>query len=103
MHFVLGLQRFFTNLESLMANITFSLGRSTYDNQPAQYTVADFDDFVTRIGRTGSTQKGQAYVCAALAAGQHPDTAKYPGAAHWRVRNLALPRRFLALDGCTSQ
>ena len=81
-----------------MSTIHFSLGRSTYDNQPAQCTVADFDDFVTRISRTGSTQKGQAYVCAALAAGQHPDTAKYPGTAHWRVRNLALPRRFLALD-----
>lgn len=81
-----------------MAKLKFSQGRDTYDNQPAQLDAADFDDFVTRISHTGSTRKGQAYICAPLAAGQHPDTVKYPGTAHWRIRNLALPRRFLALD-----
>lgn len=77
----------------------FSLGRNTYDNQPTQLSAADFDDLVDQICRTGSTHKGQTYICAPLAKGAHPDPAKYPGDAHWRVRNLALPRQFLALDG----
>lgn len=81
-----------------MSALNFSQGRNTYDNLPSQFTAADFDDFVTRISHPGSTRKGQAYICAPLAAGQHPDTVKYPGTAHWRIRNLALPRRFLALD-----
>ena len=81
-----------------MANIKFSQGRSKYDNQPAQLDAADFDDFVTQISRTGSTRKGQTYICAPLAKGAHSDPQKYVGDAHWRIRNLALPRRFLALD-----
>jgi hypothetical protein len=81
-----------------MSKILFSLGRNKYDNQPAQSTAADFDDFVKRISHTGSTRKGQAYICTPLAAGLHSDTVKYPGTGHWRIRNLALSRRFLALD-----
>jgi hypothetical protein len=81
-----------------MANIKFSQGRSQYDNQPAQLDAADFDDFVTQISRTSSTRKGQIYICAPLAKGAHSDPQKYVGDAHWRLRNLALPRRFLALD-----
>jgi hypothetical protein len=82
-----------------MTKIDFSLGRNTYDNQPAQLTAADFDDFVVQISRTGSTRKGQSFICAPLVKGAHPEAAKYAGDAHWRIRNLALPRRFLALDG----
>lgn len=82
-----------------MANIKFSQGRDTYDNQPVQLDAADFDDFVIQICRTGSTRKGQTYICAPLDKGAHSDPQKYAGDAHWRIRNLALPRRFLALDG----
>lgn len=76
----------------------FSLGRNTYDNQPAQRTAADFDDFIQQISNTGSIRKGEAYICASLASGPHIEPAKYSGNAHWRIRTLALPRRFLALD-----
>jgi len=86
------------NLECQLANLTFSQGRNTYDNQPTQLIAPDFDDFVTQISFTGSTRKGQSYICAPMAKGGHPDPVKYPGDGHWRSRNLALPRRFLALD-----
>jgi AAA domain/Primase C terminal 2 (PriCT-2) len=81
-----------------MTAIKFSFGRNTYDNQPAQCTAADFDDFVTQIRQTGSTRKGETYICGPLAKGAHTDPVKNPGVGHWRTRNLALPRRFLALD-----
>lgn len=81
-----------------MTVIKFSFGRNTYDNQPAQRTAADFDDFVTQIRQTGSTRKGETYVCGPFASGTHNDSVKNPGGGHWRIRNLALPRRFLALD-----
>jgi hypothetical protein len=79
--------------------VHFSLGRDKYDNQPAQCSTANFDDFTDQLSRTGSTRKGQVYVCAELANGLHSDPAKFPGIGHWRINQLALPRRFLALDG----
>ena len=79
--------------------IHFSLGRDKYDNQPAQCAAANFDDFAEQISRTGSTRKGQIYVCAALSYGLHSDPVKYPGSANWRIHQLAEPRGFLALDG----
>lgn len=82
-----------------MANFKFSQGRNKYDNQPAQCTVADFDEFVAQISHTGSTRKGEVFVCAPLTTGVHSDPEKYPGVAHWRLNQLALPRTFLALDG----
>ena len=82
-----------------MANLKFSQGRNQYDNQPVQLDAADFDDFVAQICRTGSTRKGETYICAPLAKGPHSDPQKYVGDDSWRIRNLALPRRFLALDG----
>lgn len=82
-----------------MANIKFSQGRNKYDNQPAQLEADDFDDFVAQISSNRSTRKGLVYICAPMAKGAHAELDKYPGDAHWRIRNLALPRRFLALDG----
>jgi hypothetical protein len=82
-----------------MANLKFSQGRNKYDNQPVQLDAADFDDFVAQICRTDSTRKGEIYICAPLMMGVHNDPQKYVGDAHWRIRNLALPRKFLALDG----
>ena len=81
------------------STIHYSLGRSKYDNQPAQRTAADFDDFVTQISNTGSTRKGEVFVCAPLKSGVHSDPVKYPGSARWRIHQLVLPREFLALDG----
>lgn len=82
-----------------MIGFNFSLGTSKYDNQPAQRTAADFQDFVDQIIDTGSTRKGEVYVCAPLARGAHYDQLKYPDIGHWRISQLALPRNFLAIDG----
>lgn len=82
-----------------MANFKFSQGRNKYDNQPAQCTAADFDDFVAQISHSGSSRKGEVFVCAPLTQGVHYDPVKYPGIAHWRIQQLAQPREFLALDG----
>lgn len=82
-----------------MSQIFFSLGADKFDNQPAQCNAADFEDFVTQISNTGSTRKGEFFVCAALTSGVHTNPVKYPGTAHWRIKPLALPRDFVALDG----
>ncbi len=82
-----------------MANLHFSLGRNTFDNQPAQSTATDFDNFVSQISNTGSTKKGEVFVCAPLATGVHSNPSKYSGIGHWRIRELAMPRSFIALDG----
>lgn len=81
-----------------MEQICFSIGRDTYDNRPEQRVATNFEDFLNQFSSTGSTRKGQVYICAALAEGQHYDSVKFPGIGHWRIRALALPRRFLALD-----
>jgi len=81
-----------------MSQIFFSLGTDKFDNQPAQCAAADFEDFVTQISNTGSTRKGEIFVCAAFTSGVHTDPVKYPGIAHWRLNKLALQRNFLALD-----
>jgi hypothetical protein len=82
-----------------MNGFTFSLGNSKYDNQPAQRTAADFQDFIDQIKDTGSTRKGLSYACAPLSSGEHYDQVKHPGVANWRISQLALPRGFLAIDG----
>jgi hypothetical protein len=76
----------------------YSLGRNTYDNEPTQLTAVDFDDFIMQISRTGSKRKGEFYICSTLQKGLHDDPVKYPGVKHWRLKRLALPRQFLALD-----
>ncbi len=81
-----------------MTDFNFSLGRNTYDNQPTQLTAIDFDDFITQISHTVSKRKGEFYICSPLQNGLHDDPAKYPGFSHWRLKRLAIPRHFLALD-----
>lgn len=82
-----------------MAKFHYSLGGNTYDNQPAQRTAIDFDNFVSQISNTGSTKKGEMFVCAPLATGAHSNPSKYSGTGHWRIHELAMPRSFIALDG----
>lgn len=81
-----------------MATLLFSLGTDTFDNEPAQCSATDFDDFIRQISSTGSTKKGQYFICAPLAEGLHYDLEKRPWPSRWRIVDLALPRRFLALD-----
>lgn len=81
-----------------MSGFNFSLGRNTYDNSPTQLTAPDFDDFIAQISRTGSKRKGEFYICSPLQSGLHDDPVKYPGLNNWRLKRLAFPRLFLALD-----
>lgn len=81
-----------------MSVFNFSLGRNTYDNAPTQLTALDFDDFIAQISKTGSKRKGEFYICSPLQSGLHDDPVKYPGLNNWRLKRLALPRQFLALD-----
>ena len=81
-----------------MTAFNFSLGRNTYDNAPAQLTALDFDDFIAQISKTGSKRKGEFYICSPFQSGTHDDPVKYPGLNNWRLKRLALPRQFLALD-----
>jgi hypothetical protein len=81
-----------------MTIFNFSLGRNTYDNQPTQLTAIDFDDFIAQISHTGSKRKGEFYICSPLQSGLHDDPSKYPGVSNWRLKRLAMPRQFLALD-----
>lgn len=77
----------------------YSRGTNTYDNCPDQRTANDFNEFCEAITKDKSTQKGEAYICAALKKGIHyDDPIKHQGANHWRLKNHALSRRFLALD-----
>ena len=81
-----------------MLAFPFSIGRNTYDNAPTQLTALDFDDFIAQISKTGSKRKGEFYICSSLQSGAHDDPVKYPGLNNWRLKRLALPRQFLALD-----
>jgi hypothetical protein len=77
---------------------SYSKGKNKYDNLPQQIQVTSFKKFAQDVFKSVSTQKGETYVCAAVASGFHKDTKKYPGEDHWRQQHLALPRRFLAFD-----
>jgi hypothetical protein len=82
-----------------MARILFSRGRNTRDNHPRQLSASDFDEFVDLLDKDRSPAKGLAYICSALVAGPHYQAPeKFPGTGHWRLKNYAEPRRFLAFD-----
>lgn len=78
--------------------IRYSRGRRTTDNRPEQRTAADFAEFREAVLADQSAAKGLTYVCGPLSKGLHDDQQKHPGEAHWRLKNRALPRRFLPLD-----
>lgn len=82
-----------------MANFIFSLGKDTYDNCPSQISVNNFDEFARIVENNKSLKKGLTYVCAGLAQGIHYDKPQdNPGIEHWRLKNYALPRGYLAFD-----
>lgn len=82
-----------------MAKFIFSLGRNTFDNCPNQIDVETFDEFTNIVESNKSPHKGLTYVCAALTQGIHYENpAENPGVKHWRLKNYALPRGYLAFD-----
>lgn len=78
--------------------IFYSRGSSYRDNRPEQREAADFDEFAELVLSDRSDAKGKTYVCAAMAEGKHADREKHPQIAHWRSKQLVLPRAFLPFD-----
>ena len=82
-----------------MAAISFSRGTDKYDNCPAQLTATDFQTFIELVDEDRSPKKGLAFICAPLDMGIHyQQPQKHQGLDHWRLKNYALDRRFLAFD-----
>jgi hypothetical protein len=82
-----------------MAHFIFSLGKDTFDNCPTQIKVDDFDEFANIVVQNKSPHKGLTYVCSGLAQGIHYEKpTDNPGEKHWRLKNYALPREYLAFD-----
>jgi P4 family phage/plasmid primase-like protien len=82
----------------MMPLVRYSRGTSQYDNRPEQREAADFSAFAAAVLGDRAVAKGLTYICAPFAEGQHNDSAKYPGTATWRAKNLARPRAFLPFD-----
>jgi hypothetical protein len=78
--------------------IRYSLGRNKYDNIPCQVVADDFEAFERKILCTRSTKKGETFFTSEFANGQHTDTEKYPEKCAYRLKKLALPRRFNPMD-----
>lgn len=81
-----------------MSAVRYSRGTSQFDNKPSQREAADFDAFAVAVLADRSKAKGQTYICAPFAVGNHNDAAKHPGIASWRQKHLAHPRAFLPFD-----
>lgn len=76
----------------------FSLGKNKFDNMPVQRCAENFDAFEHTITANRSERKGEIYFCAGMRLGSHPDLARYPGQANYRLALLAQPRRFICFD-----
>ena len=78
--------------------ITFSVGKNKFDNRPKQLSVRDFSEFKEVINKHRSLKKGETYFASAFSKGEHKNSDKYPDVAHYRCKELALPRAFIAFD-----
>lgn len=76
----------------------FSLGKNKFDNTPDQRCAENFDAFEYAITANRSNRKGEIYFCAGMQCARHPDLARYPGKANYRLALLAQPRRFICFD-----
>ena len=81
-----------------MANLKFSLGRDTNDNQPAQLDADKLNDFFAQICRTRSSRMGKIFICAPLASVLTAEEVNYSCIANRRILNQAKPPQFLPLD-----
>lgn len=78
--------------------IQYSRGKNKFDNQPKQLEVEDFTTFAKAILSDVGNAKGEQFICAPFSLGFHDNQEKYPGEDHWRLKNLAMPRRWLPID-----
>ena len=78
--------------------IKFSIGKNKFDNRPKQLSVKDFSEFKETINTHRSLKKGETYFASAFSKGEHKNSDKYPDVAHYRCKELALPRAFIAYD-----
>lgn len=78
--------------------IHYSMGTNKFDNQPLQLVSDNFNSFERKILSTRSSKKGQTFFTAGFTNGAHTNLDKYPEEAHYRLKRLALPRRFMPMD-----
>ena len=77
----------------------YSRGINKYDNCPTQIEVNNFNEFADAIANDKSASKGLAYICSALSEGTHYGRPNADlGIDHWRLKNYALNRQYLAFD-----
>lgn len=81
-----------------MSKILYSRGSNTYDNLPEQREVEHFAAFAKEILADVGKSKGEQFICAPFSRGVHNTPEKWPGDNHWRLRKLAMARRWLPLD-----
>jgi hypothetical protein len=79
-------------------SLQISLGKDKFDNRPKQILVRGFSEFKESINKLRSLKKGETYFSSAFNKGRHKDAKKYPDVAHYRCKELALPRAFIAFD-----
>ena len=78
--------------------IKFSVGKNKFDNRPKQLIAGSFSEFKETINKHRSLKKGETYIAAAFNKGRHKDSDKYPDVAHYRSKELAMPRAFSPFD-----
>jgi hypothetical protein len=78
--------------------IHYSRGENKFDNQPKQLEVENFTAFAKAILSDVGKAKGEQFICAPFSRGLHDNPKKYPGEEHWRLKKLAMPRRWLPVD-----
>lgn len=78
--------------------IHYSLGVNKFDNRPLQLVSENFNSFERKILSTRSLEKGRTFFTAGFTNGAHTNLDKYPEEAHYRLKRLALPRRFMPMD-----
>ena len=78
--------------------IHYSRGKNKFDNQPMQLEAKDFAAFASAILSDVGKTKGEQFICAPFSRGFHDQIEKYPGQNHWRLKKLAMPRRWLPVD-----
>jgi len=78
--------------------IEYSLGRNKFDNLPEQFSVDTFEEFIDHILKVRGKAKGEIYFSSAFNYGEHDDLDRFSESGHYRLKKLAKPKKFLALD-----
>lgn len=78
--------------------ISYSRGKSKFDNRPEQRTAMSFDEFIEAVWEDKSASKGMSYICAPMLQGEHSNPEKNIGIDSWRQKHLVAPRFWQPFD-----